>query len=54
MTAPSINDQINADIRKRDWAKVHLEGDRNPPLTGIFVRMGRWIEGKPEWRRRNG
>ena len=29
------------DIRKRDWAAVHLAGDRNPPLR-LWPRLGRY------------
>jgi hypothetical protein len=34
---------LRADIKARDWAKVHVAGDRNPPLY--------WVERvKRTWR----
>jgi hypothetical protein len=31
---------IRADAKSRDWAAVHIRGDRNPPL-GFFDRVRR-------------
>jgi hypothetical protein len=41
VTTIHINDTLRADIRKRDWAAVHLAGDRNPPLR-LWPRLGRY------------
>jgi hypothetical protein len=34
--------QLRADIQKRDWGRVHIEGDRNPPIALSTARQGRW------------
>lgn len=28
------------EARQRDWARVHIEGDRNPP---VFLSLLRWV-----------
>jgi len=33
MKAVHISDQFRSDARKVDWKRVHLSGDRNPPVT---------------------
>lgn len=35
-----INVLIAADIRKRDWRRVHAEADRNPPINVGGRRWG--------------
>lgn len=33
--------QWRADIKRRDWTQVHLEGDRNPPFLGA---VRKWLK----------
>lgn len=35
----SIPEQWREEVKARDWNKVHIEGDRNPP---ILLRLVRW------------
>lgn len=36
-----ITAQLQADIAKRDWRKVHLDGDRREPVK-LWPRLGRY------------
>lgn len=43
--------QARAEIRARDWTRVHVEGDRNPPIN-LWPR--RWLYAGEGSRRERG
>ena len=47
-----ISDLHLAEIKRRDWGRVHIASDRNPPLS-VWPRPWRWSNPRPRtqwWR----
>ena len=46
--------QWREEVKARDWGRVHLEGDRNPPLSFLSPRRWRYSQPSPETRPAQG